>query len=179
MKTYLLADTHFNPENIDTYCQRPPNYTTLIRNNWKRMLQPTDVLIHLGDVGIGDKTLLDIASLPGRKILIRGNHDRGKGNQWWMENGFDFACDGMVFRDCFLSHEPATRMPGHCRLNIHGHLHNIWTGFQKPGVKEIDHKPYQRLFAVEYTNYAPVEFEKFISHPEKYKSVKPKGEVDG
>jgi hypothetical protein len=33
--------------------------------------------------------------------------------------------------------------------------------------------PWQRLFAIEYTDYRPVEFNKFVSHPDKYQSRGP------
>src|SRR5579859_3947400 len=39
--------------------------------------------------------------------------------------------------------------------------------------KQLKH-PWQRLFAVEYTDYRPVEFNKFIAHPEKYQARGPR-----
>lgn len=109
--------------------------------------------------------------LPGRKILIRGNHDRNRSISWWMSSGFDFACDSVKFRNCWLTHEPDPVLPEGCTLNLHGHLHNIWHGFlpagQQQAAKEA-HRPFQRLFAVEYTNYCPIEFDEFVAHPDKY-----------
>lgn len=144
-----------------------------------------------------------IAAWPCRKVLIRGNHDRAKSNTWWMEKGgFHFACDSMVFRNVLLTHEPANAviksdghrpygaleegLPEGCTVNAHGHLHNIWDGFHSPeriardkellGIdftKRLKHS-WQRLFALEYTGYFPVEFNKFISHPEKYQATGPR-----
>ncbi len=159
-------------------------------------------MIHLGDVQIGKKSDWIMPSLPGRKILIRGNHDRQWSNTRWMQAGFDFACDSMQFRSCLLTHEPANAvinsngykpygavewgLPQGCLLNIHGHLHNMWHGFHKPEriardkemlhedyTKKLKH-PWQRLFAVEYTDYRPVEFDKFVSNPDKYQARGPK-----
>jgi calcineurin-like phosphoesterase family protein len=145
---------------------------------------------------------------PCRKILIRGNHDRNHSCSWWMEKGgFDFACDSMVLRNVLLTHEPANAviksdghraygaleegLPEGCELNVHGHLHNIWDGFHRPerierdkellGIdftKRLKHS-WQRLFAIEYTDYRPVEFGKFISHPDKYQARGPKKVEDG
>ena len=182
MKTYLFSDSHLNHGKIATYCQRPENFTDLIELGWNRTVKPDDVVIHLGDVAIGDiaasRAILD--RLQGRKILVRGNHDRKHSNTWWMtKGGFDFSCDSMTFRGCLLTHEPANHLPSDCTLNIHGHLHNIWHGFHpNASVDPLDETtmkltqrlqfPWQRLFACEYTNYSPVEFEKFVTHPDKY-----------
>ena len=172
MKVYLISDTHFNHKNIATYCDRPADFTERIIENWQRTVKPEDLVIHLGDVIIGGTGgLLGIMeSLPGRKTLIRGNHDRQHSCAWWMEHGFQFACDGMKFRQMWLTHEPSTSLADGCQLNIHGHLHNIWHGFKpNDGLPEIKlHRPYQRLFAIEYTDYRPVEFDKFVDHPKKY-----------
>ena len=185
MNIYLFADSHFNHQNIATYCQRPANFTELIIKRWNETVKPEDTVIHLGDVQIGKKSEWIMPSLPGRKILIRGNHDRQQSCAWWMERGFDFACDGMRFRSCWLTHEPATSLAEGCELNVHGHLHNIWHGFQSPERAERDKEllgadymrrlknPWQRLFACEYTDYRPVSFDKFVSHPDKYQARGP------
>jgi calcineurin-like phosphoesterase family protein len=173
MKVYILSDSHFNHANIATYCQRPVDFTERILNNLRRILTQEDTLIHLGDVFIG-KLPPWLCDWPGRKILVRGNHDRARSCTWWMEHGFDFACDGMRFRNHWLTHEPDTSRAGGCDLNIHGHLHNIWHGFH-PELKyeKTLKRPWQRLFSVEYTNYMPVEFDKFVNHPDKYQARGP------
>ncbi len=172
MNIYLISDTHLNHANIATYCDRPKNFTELIMERWNQTVKPEDTIIHLGDVILHKKSVIKdiLDSLNGRKILIRGNHDRQWSNSKWMENGFAFSCDGMKFRQCWLTHEPAQSLAEGCILNIHGHLHNIWHGFQAEGSvpeKKL-HNPWQRLFAIEYTNYAPVEFDKFVDRPNKY-----------
>ena len=170
MNVYLISDTHFNHANIATYCQRPADLTEIIIRTWNNIVKPEDLVIHLGDVMIGKKSEWIMPALPGRKVLIRGNHDDQQSCTWWMEHGFDFACDGMKFRNCWLTHRPSTSLADGCELNIHGHLHNIWHGFKPDdGLPATHlHKPWQRLFAIEYTNYMPIEFNKFVSHPKKY-----------
>jgi len=188
MDFYLLADSHLKHEKMQTYCRRPPNFTEIVHRNCMNVLSDHSTLIHLGDVGIAkpEDWLWMVKLWPGRKILIRGNHDRARSNSWWMDvGGFDFACDGMRFRNCWLSHEPENSRPGGCDFNIHGHLHNIWHGFhatKRPDdiqdtewarMKKQLKNPWQRLFALEYTNYMPVEFDKFVAHPDKYQSRGP------
>lgn len=183
MNVYLIADTHFNHSNIKTYCDRPDDFTERIIRNWRRIVQPSDLVIHLGDVFIGSPAGWKeiYPQLTGRKILVRGNHDHHSVT-WYMENGFDFACDRMEFRGCTLAHHPPfSGQPNRDRLWIHGHLHNIWHGFHAygkgPEMEAWQTKrlrfPWQRLFAIEYTNYMPTNFDKFISHPDRYQARGP------
>ena len=181
MRVLLISDTHLNHANIATYCDRPQTFTDTIIKNWNARVTDDDVIIHLGDVAIGPRQLVEfqVRSLKGRKILIRGNHDVRDSCQWWMEHGFDFCCDSMVFRDCWLTHTPAQALPAGCKLNLHGHLHNIW-GKKVPAPNQegyvqnwkLNH-PWQRLFSVEYTNYYPIEFDEFVDHPKKYQATGP------
>jgi calcineurin-like phosphoesterase family protein len=182
MKVYLISDPHLNHHKIETYCDRPSNFTDLIVKNWQNTVQPTDLVLCLGDVFIGPATgwKAIYPLLPGRKILVRGNHDWHHNCKWWMENGFDFACDAISFRHVWLTHKPSGHLPNGCDLNIHGHLHNIWHGFHKgePDTAKITQagrlrNTWQRLFAIEYTDYRPVEFEHFVNNPDRYQARGP------
>jgi calcineurin-like phosphoesterase family protein len=204
-KFYIVSDWHLNHQNIKTYCQRPDDFTDLIFKRHNHTVTDNDTVIMLGDVAIGKKALAVelIRQLKGRLILVRGNHDRDKSCGWWMENGFAFACDSFTFRNVLFTHEPAEPeekiitngqwknadvekiCPMGREFNIHGHLHNIWSGFHNPERIERDKEllganfmirlkhPWQRLFALEYTNYTPVEFQNFLVHPEKYQATGP------
>lgn len=172
--TFLISDPHLNHDKIATYCDRPENFTELILKNWAQLLRPIDTTICLGDVAIGNKKSVKdmLAPISGKKILIRGNHDTQHSCQWWMNNGFDFCCDAMIYRGMWLTHKPSTSLPEGCVYNIHGHLHNIWHGFTPngglpEGSKKLHHV-WQRLFAVEYTNYRPIPFDEFVAKPDKY-----------
>lgn len=197
MKVYALYDPHFNHDAnggvMETHCRRPKDFSTLIAKNWRETVKPTDLIIVGGDVFIGNaQKWRDLhPTLPGRKVLVRGNHDRNHSCTWWMENGFDFACDAFVFRHVLFTHEPANAIPDDCLYNLHGHLHNIWDGFYDPARIERDKEllgidftkrlknDWQRLFAVEYTGYRPVELDKFLSHTDKYQSMGPKAKYAG
>lgn len=60
------------------------NYSKRIESNWRRLIKPEDTVVLPGDFSWGLKlseTLEDfkfLDSLPGRKILLKGNHDL-----WW------------------------------------------------------------------------------------------------
>ena len=142
MRLWIIADTHFYHENIKRYQGRPDDFNEQIIRNWNKLVAYDDVVIHLGDVifGLGKETRLPslTASLPGKKILCRGNHDP-KPAEWYMEHGFDFACDYYVYKDVAFSHAPLTPLPPQTlvsdgrpvRLNVHGHFH-------KGGQRQVD-----------------------------------------
>jgi calcineurin-like phosphoesterase family protein len=187
MKTYLISDTHLNHDKIKTWCDRPDDFTSRIDENVRSIVKPEDLLIHLGDIGIGktDGYIKMILLWGCRKVLVRGNHDQ-KSCQWYMDNGFDFACDGMIYRGNWLTHHPANALPEGTNLNIHGHLHNVWHGFHSDDPEALKSEfvqaatrghllhPWQRLFAIEYTDYRPVEYDKFVSRPDRYQARGPK-----
>jgi calcineurin-like phosphoesterase family protein len=182
VNVWLTSDWHLNHDNIATYCDRPRNFTSTIIKRHNERVRDEDIVVCLGDVAIGKRQLIEfqVRSLRGRKILVRGNHDKRGSNHWWMSHGFDFACDGVKFGNYWLTHIPSTSLADGCVLNIHGHLHNIW-GKPIPAENQkgmvVHNKlryPWQRLFAIEYTNYYPIEIEEFVAHPEKYQAIGPK-----
>lgn len=133
-KIYLTTDTHLYHDQLIEWSERPENHTKLILDNWRKTVTKNDLTIHLGDVTWDTKTLkAELDSIPGRKILIMGNHDE-KPAEWYMKNGFDFACSdlSMAYKghQLFFQHEPpkiATvamdQFPPTTRF-ICGHLHN-------------------------------------------------------
>jgi calcineurin-like phosphoesterase family protein len=156
IKVWLVSDTHWHQDAERIH--RPADHTLLSLVGWRRVVMPDDIVIHLGDVTWKPKLLEgDLAQLPGRKVLVRGNHDR-ESLTWYMRHGFDFACDSMVFKGVLLTHEPAPILPIDASLNVHGHLHD-----NEHRVADYEPRPFHRLLAIERTNYEPVEFGKFTS----------------
>lgn len=167
MNTWLISDTHLFHDKIIEYCNRPPNHTQLIIENWRKLVKPEDFTIHLGDVIFRQKSQLKeiLDSIPGRKILIRGNHD-DESLDWYMSHGFDFACDALIQQDIIYTHIPIEELPygQKVRFNIHGHLHNA------PFIKEnwdLHSKPFNKLFALEIEGYKPVLLSEFIQKYEE------------
>jgi calcineurin-like phosphoesterase family protein len=163
MREWIITDTHFDHDNIGVYCARPDGWMDQILRNWRAIVQPEDLVIHLGDVKVGNRHKLTelLYSLPGTKVLIRGNHDN-ESLTWYMRNGFVAAMDGMAYKQVTFSHRPLNSLYDGTDINIHGHEHNSeW----KPN------KPFQRLLALEYVGYRPVAFDKFTAMcrtPEKW-----------
>ncbi len=84
MSIYLTADTHFGHGAVLRYCSRPfasaEEMDEAIFANWCACVGPKDSIFHLGDVLFGNKEQAArlgerIRRLPGRKILVPGNHD--------------------------------------------------------------------------------------------------------
>ena len=99
MRIFVIADTHFGHKALaDKYLSRPADFAKKIIINWKRTIKSDDMIIHLGDVTVGTSTdwSFIIPDLPGRKILVLGNHDK-KSESWYMANGFDFCCSAFTW----------------------------------------------------------------------------------
>lgn len=134
MDIWIISDTHFNHENIKKYENRPEDFNELIIENWNKVVKPNDLVLHLGDVILGqdkDKHMVEILKrLNGRKILTIGNHDP-RDWRWYLENGFDFVSDFYVVSNVAFSHAPLTPLPYQTKtnhgeqvaFNIHGHFH--------------------------------------------------------
>jgi calcineurin-like phosphoesterase family protein len=153
MRILVITDTHFGHRAlVEKYESRPPDFETRIKQNWQKMVNNDDLVIHLGDVVVGkttDWTSL-VPTLPGQKVLVLGNHDK-KSTSWYMANGFNFCCLEFFWEvfgvRILFSHEP--REEGQFDLNIHGHLH-----------LPESHRKYKTgkrhfLVSLEETNYQP------------------------
>lgn len=123
---WLITDTHFEHEAMISRCDRPKNFTSLICTNWRQVVKPKDTIIHLGDCAWNETGMKRLLSLPGKKILVRGNHD-SQSLEKYMDMGWDFACDSLVMKlysvTILFSHKPVW---GHkADINIHGHFHDL------------------------------------------------------
>jgi calcineurin-like phosphoesterase family protein len=158
--TWVISDTHFFHDKCCEHCGRPEDFTALTLKNLRHLLAPQDMLIHLGDVIFYNydklKTLMD--SIPGKKFLTMGNHDK-RNARWYMSHGFDFAADSFVIGDTIFSHKPMKDFPSGVLYNVHGHLHN--TG-HRPQESWWDPGNRHRLFVLEH-HYKPIELQTFMN----------------
>lgn len=86
MSLYAISDLHLSlscKKSMDIF-KGWENYTKRIEQNWKRIVKNEDTVVLPGDFSWGlkpDETIEDfnfLNSLPGKKILLKGNHDL-----WW------------------------------------------------------------------------------------------------
>ncbi len=89
MSVFAISDLHLSTlestnKSMEVFGKRWDGYISRIENNWKRLVSDSDTVIIPGDISwalsldeaASDLKFLD--SLPGKKILGKGNHDF-----WW------------------------------------------------------------------------------------------------
>jgi calcineurin-like phosphoesterase family protein len=108
----------------------------------------------LGDFAFsGSERVTEILSkLNGYKILVLGNHDRGRSVSWWTSSGFDEVSAYPIILDEFyiLSHEPMYINENMPYANFFGHVH------ANPIYADYSRQSF--CVSVERINYAPIEF---------------------
>ena len=137
------------------------NETMIERHNAK--VKQQDTVYFLGDVVINKKYLELVKRMNGRKILIRGNHDIFK-DEDYREVGFEQLHGVRVFVDKFiLSHIPLHPdcVTERFRVNVHGHLHANQVMSWQVIDEDIVYKPDPRYLCVcvEQTDYTPLHFD--------------------
>lgn len=84
MSLYAIGDLHLSltvDKPMEVFGKEWKNHTAKIEKNWIKLISPEDTVVVTGDHSWGRnleecKADLDfIGDLPGRKILLRGNHD--------------------------------------------------------------------------------------------------------
>lgn len=84
MSLYAIGDLHLSftvDKPMSIYGREWENHVAKIEKNWKKRIREQDTVVLTGDHSWGrnmDECRADldfIASLPGQKILLRGNHD--------------------------------------------------------------------------------------------------------
>ena len=175
--TFLVSDTHFGHAGVCRFTH-PDDDTVKLRpwtdpaemdeemiRRWNDRVSPNDKVYHLGDVVINRKALSTLARLNGDKVLIRGNHDIFRDDeyrQYFRELRAYHVLNGLI-----LSHIPIHEASlGRFGCNIHGHLHASRVKKAR-GVdartgdilysNEID--PRYWCACVEQTDFAPILFE--------------------
>lgn len=102
MALYAIGDTHLSLSVNKPMTVFPgwDNYVERLEQNWRGLVAPEDTVVIPGDVSWGmslEQAKADFAflqRLPGRKLLLKGNHDywwctRRKMDVFLAENGFD------------------------------------------------------------------------------------------
>ena len=173
---FLVSDTHFGHAGVCTFTRndgvtklRPwdsaEEMDEAMVKLWNERVKPTDKVYHLGDVVINRKSLKIMSRLNGDKVLIRGNHDIFRDDEYRMY--FRELRAYHVMNGLILSHIPVHEASlGRFGCSIHGHLHANRV-MKARGVDartgeilysdEIDTRYYN--VSVEQTDFAPILFE--------------------
>jgi len=128
---WFISDTHFGHRGILTYEAKYRPFATIEEHDeelikrWNELVRPDDKVFHMGDFCINRGALQVGTRLNGRKILVMGNHDTFK-TQEYLDAGFIRLCGALQFENLILSHIPVHTQQLEYRFfaNIHGHLHS-------------------------------------------------------
>ena len=80
-----------------------------------------DILYVLGDAAFTMDTVGDFDKIPGKKILVRGNHDL-LDTQVYLKH-FDAVYGIFKYKEFWLSHAPIHPQELRGKVNLHGHVH--------------------------------------------------------
>ena len=180
---FLVSDTHFGHAGVCRFTRTdgsklrpwsdPDEMDEHLVRVWNERVRPTDKVYHLGDVVINRRALKTLSRLNGDKVLIRGNHDIFRDDEYreyFRELRAYHVMNGMI-----LSHIPVHEASlGRFGVNIHGHLH--WQRVKKArGVdartgevlygSEIDTR-YHCVCVEQTPDFAPILFEDVIKRIE-------------
>ena len=85
MAVFVIADLHLatadSQKSMEVFGKRWNNYIERLKNNWIKIVNENDTVIIPGDISWGLTVsdalsdLLWLDRLPGKKILLKGNHD--------------------------------------------------------------------------------------------------------
>lgn len=159
MKTFLISDTHFGHVNILKFQKKDGSqlrvfdsiqeHDEALIENWNSVVKNGDKVYHLGDVSMCNWTRTSeiLGRLNGDKVLIKGNHDGAKMNQY-----LQFFKDVRAYHQLdkfILSHIPIHPLSlSRWKANVHGHLH----------ANAYDDPRYLNV-SVERINFTPINFE--------------------
>jgi calcineurin-like phosphoesterase family protein len=164
---FLVSDTHFGHAGVCRFLRgdgtklrpwnSPEEMDEVMVKMWNETVRPNDKVYHLGDVVINRKALSILHRLNGDKILIRGNHDIFKLEDYTRH--FRDIRGYHVMNGMILSHIPVHEESlGRFGTNIHGHLHaNRVMKVDEYGTSWID--PRYHCVCVEQTDFRPILFE--------------------
>ena len=171
---FLVSDTHFGHAGVCRFLRddgvtklrpwdTPEEMDEFMVKAWNERVRPTDKVYHLGDVVINRRALATLGRLNGDKVLIRGNHDIFRDDEYrkyFRELRAYHVMNGMI-----LSHIPIhSASLGRFGTNIHGHLHASRVMTEVWGEYEIDTR--YHCVCVEQTDFAPILFEDVIKRIE-------------
>jgi predicted phosphohydrolase len=98
MKLFAIGDLHLSfaaPRPMDRFGEHWRDHVDRLRDGWLSVVGPADVVLVAGDISWAlnrsqaEPDLRWLAALPGRKILVKGNHD-----PWW-PSGKALVFDGL------------------------------------------------------------------------------------
>lgn len=136
-KNLYIADWHYNHKNVLAFDNRPFNFieemNEVLIQRWQSAVKPEDTVYVLGDMFWCSelKAIPVLQQLPGKKVLIRGNHDTTKKPEFVAE--FEAIHDYLEVEDngrhVVLCHYPMPCFKNHYYGWVHLYAH-VHTSFE-------------------------------------------------
>lgn len=151
MAIYWSADLHFGHKNIIKYCNRPfksiEEMDNTIVENFSKILKPEDDLWLLGDTSFTGRDMREyLPKIPGRKHMIRGNHDPRDFDRNLFVGIHDVKMIKVGEQSIFMSHYAHRQWPQshYGTWHLYGHDHGTLEDFGMStdvGVDSWEFKP--------------------------------------
>ena len=122
---YVTSDWHFGHKAITNYRSQFPTMEVMedyIMRRALEVLTKRDVLFCLGDMAFDMRGLEKMHALPGRLILIRGNHDNHLTTQQFL-SVFEEVEGSYRYKKYWFTHIPIHPSELYRGSNVHGHCH--------------------------------------------------------
>ena len=141
MAVYVIADLHLSTgkdtnKSMEVFGNRWKDYVEKIRKNWQAVVEDDDTVIIPGDISWAlslEEAKDDLAfvnSLPGKKILMKGNHDF-----WWTSQKKMAAfCEANGFSTLAFLHHDAMVVENYIVMGTRGWFYDD----KKEGASESD-----------------------------------------
>lgn len=125
METLFTSDPHLGHRNIHMFrdCVSSENNARAFMAEARQRMNKRTVTWFLGDVAFDYETLLAIKALPGRKKLVKGNHDDMISTAQQLEV-FEEIYGMVKFKEFWITHCPIHPDELRGKRNIHGHVHS-------------------------------------------------------
>ncbi len=128
MSIYAIADLHLSlgtEKPMDIF-KGWDNYVSKLEENWKKVVRDTDTVVIAGDISWAlklEESVNDfkfIEALPGKKIIIKGNHD-----YWWSSaNKINEFFSKNSINSISILHNSAIQIGETCICGTRGWLYN-------------------------------------------------------
>lgn len=161
---FITSDTHFGHLGVCKFLRddgtklrpwdTPEEMDEEMIKRWNDTVRPNDKVYHLGDVVINRKALKTLHRLNGDKVLIKGNHDIFRLEEY-IEHFRDIRAYH-VMNNIIFSHIPVhPGSKGRFKANVHGHTH--YNKVMTMDGNFID--PWYYCACVEQTDFRPIALE--------------------
>ena len=161
-KVFFISDLHLGHKNIINfskewrYGETIEEHDRWIVTQWNSVVSKNDVTYVLGDIAFNDDRLPLLDEMNGRKVLVLGNHDIFKMEDY-KKYFYKIKWFG-TYKGFWISHCPIHPAELRGKKNIHGHVHH----------NSIDDDRYINV-CVEPLGGTPIEFTKIAEEHGQHK----------